>query len=103
MSVTAAPTRLPRFDRVERVAHWCTAALMIVLLLTGFSLYAGPLSDLVGRRRLVKTIHVYSGLLLPLPVLVALALRAGGQLREDLGRLNRWSDDDRAWWSRKKR
>jgi formate dehydrogenase subunit gamma len=98
-----APTRLPRFDRVERVAHWCTAALMLTLLFTGFSLYAGPLSDLVGRRELVKTIHVYSGLALPIPVLIALTLRAGKQLRADLGRLNRWSRDDRAWWSRKRR
>jgi formate dehydrogenase subunit gamma len=101
--MTATATRLPRFDRVERYAHWCTATLTIVLLVTGFSLYTGPLSDLVGRRRLVKNIHVYSGLLLPFPVIVALLLRAGSQLREDLGRLNRWSADDRAWWSRKKR
>jgi len=99
----AAPNRLPRFDTVERVAHWCTATLMLMLLLTGFSLYAGPLSDLVGRRLLVKTIHVYSGLALPIPVLIALALRAGRQLRADLGRLNRWSSDDRRWWSRKVR
>jgi formate dehydrogenase subunit gamma len=98
-----ASARIPRFDRVERVAHWCTATLMIILLFTGFSLYAGPLSSLVGRRRLVKTIHVYSGLLLPLPVLIAIALRAGKQLRADLGRLNRWSADDRVWWSRKTR
>ena len=103
MTVTAAPTRLPRFDRVERSAHWCTATLALVLLFTGFSLYAGPLSDLVGRRRLVETIHVYSGLLLPVPVLVAVFLRAGGQLRADLGRLNRWTRDDRRWWSRKLR
>ena len=82
---------LPRFDRVERVAHWCTATLMLMLLFTGFSLYVGPLSTLVGRRRLVRTIHVYSGLLLPIPVLVAIALRAGRQLRADLGRLNRWT------------
>ena len=77
MSATAP---LPRFDRVERYAHWCTATLMLVLLATGFSLYAGPLSTLVGRRELVRTIHVYSGLLLPMPVLVAIALRAGAQL-----------------------
>jgi len=103
MSTRVAPTRLPRFDRVERVAHWCTATLMLILLFTGFSLYAGPLSDLVGRRRLVKTIHVYSGLALPVPVLIALVLRSGKQLRADFGRLNRWSRDDRAWWSRKRR
>src|SRR5262245_45171811 len=103
MNTRVAGTRVPRFDRVERVAHWTTATLMLVLLFTGFSLYAGPLSDLVGRRLLVKTIHVYAGLLLPVPVLVAVALRAGAQLRADLGRLNRWSADDRAWWSSKKR
>jgi len=51
----------------------------------------------------VKTIHVYSGLALPIPVLIAIALRAGKQLRADFGRLNRWSADDRAWWSRKRR
>jgi formate dehydrogenase subunit gamma len=95
--------RVPRFDRLERVVHWCTATLMLILLLTGFSLYAGPLSTLVGRRELVRTIHVYAGLLLPVPVLVGILRRAGGQLRADLGRLSRWSADDRAWWSRRRR
>jgi formate dehydrogenase subunit gamma len=99
----SAPRQLARFDRVERYAHWCTATLMLILLFTGFSLYAGPLSQLVGRRLLVRTVHLYAGLALPVPVLVAIALRAGGQLREDLGRLNRWTRDDRAWWSRRRR
>jgi formate dehydrogenase subunit gamma len=94
---------IPRFDRIERYAHWCTATLMLILLFTGFSMYAGPLSQLVGRRLLMRTIHLYAGLLLPIPVLLAIALRAGGQLREDLGRLNRWTRDDRAWWSRRRR
>jgi len=94
---------LPRFDRVERYAHWCTATLMLILLFTGFSMYAGPLSQLVGRRLLMRTIHLYAGLLLPVPVLVAVSLRAGGQLREDLGRLNRWTRDDRHWWSKRRR
>jgi formate dehydrogenase subunit gamma len=94
---------VPRFDRVERYAHWCTATLMLLLLFTGFSLYAGPLSQLVGRRLLVRTVHLYAGLLLPIPVLVAIALRAGGQLREDLGRLNRWTRADRVWWSKRRR
>ena len=98
-----AAVQLPRFDRVERVVHWVTATLMLTLLVTGFSLYVGPLSTLVGRRELVRTIHVYSGLLLPIPVLVAIALRAGRELRADLGRLNRWTSDDRAWWSRRRR
>ena len=65
----AQPEQLPRFDRVERYAHWCTATLMLILLFTGFSMYAGPLSTLVGRRLLVRTVHLYAGLLLPIPVL----------------------------------
>jgi formate dehydrogenase subunit gamma len=94
---------LARFDRVERVVHWVTATLVLTLLATGFSLYVGPLSTLVGRRNLVRTLHVYSGLLLPVPVLLAIAMRAGAELRADLGRLNRWSRDDRAWWRRRRR
>ena len=101
--MSSVDARVPRFDRVERVVHWVTATLLLVLLATGFSLYVGPLSTLVGRRDLVRTIHVYSGLLLPIPVLLAIAMRAGHELRADLGRLNRWSRDDRAWWSRRRR
>jgi formate dehydrogenase subunit gamma len=101
--ITPVPARLPRFDRLERYAHWATATLMLILLFTGFSMYAGPLSQLVGRRLLMRTVHLYAGLLLPIPVLVAIALRAGGPLREDLGRLNRWTRDDRAWWSKRRR
>ena len=99
----SSPPTVARFDRVERATHWCTATLMLTLLLTGFSLYAGPLSTLVGRRELVRTVHLYAGLLLPIPLLLAMMLRAGSQLRADLGRLNRWSRDDRAWWSRRRR
>ncbi len=92
-----------RFDRTERIVHWCTATLALTLLVTGFSLYSGPLSTLVGRRRLVRTVHLYCGLALPIPVLIGLALHAGTQLRADLGRLNRWSIDDRRWWSPRRR
>ena len=95
--------RVPRFDRVERVVHWTTATLLLLLLATGFSLYVGPLSTLVGRRDLLRTVHVYSGLLLLVPVLLAVVFRAGRELRADLGRLNRWTRDDRAWWSRRHR
>ena len=41
--------------------------------------------------------------MLPVPVVVAICLRAGAQLRVDLGRLNRWTADDRAWWSKRRR
>ena len=62
---------LLRFDRVERTLHWVNATLFGSLMLTGAALYAGPISTLVGNREIVRTLHVYSGLALPIPLLVA--------------------------------
>ena len=91
-------TRVPRFDRTERVVHWCTAVLFLTLIFTGSALYMGPVSQLVGRRELVRTIHVYAGLALPIPILVGLLVRSGRALRLDVGRLSRWDRRDRVWW-----
>lgn len=86
-----------RFDRAERWLHWANAALFLVLLATGMTLYVGPLSAVVGRRLLVKDVHVISGLLLPLPLLAAYAGRWRDGLRRDVRRFARWSTDDRTW------
>lgn len=88
---------LVRFDRVERVVHWLNAALFALLVITGATLYLTPLQALVGRRELVEQVHVYTGLALPLPVLVALAGSWGRGLRADLARINRWVPEDRRW------
>src|SRR5438045_3306391 len=56
------PLFIQRFDRAERALHWANAALFGVLLATAAILYVGPLSAAVGRRELIRTIHVYSGL-----------------------------------------
>lgn len=96
---TPAPaSALDRFDGTERVVHWTTAALVLTLLLTGAAMYAGPISTLVGRRELVKTVHVLAGLALPIPVVIALLLpRRGRALRADVRRIDRFDDDDRRW------
>jgi formate dehydrogenase subunit gamma len=97
------PAAIPRFDRVERTAHWTTALLFGVLMVTGAVLYAGPFSSLFGRRELFRQVHTYAGLVLPLPLLVGQAGRRGAQLRRDLGRLNRWSREDARWFRRRHR
>ena len=104
-STPRAATEPPllRFDRVERAVHWTNATLFGSLMLTGAALYAGPISTLVGHREVVRTIHVYSGLLLPVPLLLAVLGRHGARLRTDLGRLNRWSRDDARWFRRRHR
>src|SRR5262249_23730720 len=90
--------RFPRFDRTERVVHWTNATLFFILIATGASLKIGSLSTIVAHRPLVKDIHVYSGLLLPIPIIVAIFMRSGRQFRRDLSRVNRWNESDRLWW-----
>ena len=93
---------LLRFDKAERIVHWVNAALFAIMMLTAAVLYLPPLSAAVGRRELVVTIHVYSGLLLPLPLLFGIAGRTWGRrLRADLRRLNRWIPEDRIWFRRR--
>ena len=94
---------LPRFGRAERAVHWTNALLMITMLVTGSFLYFGPLSALVGRRETIKTIHVYCGLMLPIPVLLGLLSR---RYRADAHRLGRFDDEDWKWlksWGRRGR
>ncbi|MFI2511000.1 cytochrome b/b6 domain-containing protein [Streptomyces sp. NPDC018972] len=90
----AAATAVRRFGRAQRWAHRATAALMGVCVATAACLYVPQLAQLVGRRALVVTLHQWSGLALPVPVLAALASRA---FRADLGRLNRFGPHDRVW------
>src|SRR5437763_756227 len=91
----AEPDRVLRFDSVERALHWVNAALFLVLLFTASILYVGPLSAAFGRRELIRHIHVWCGIALPVPLLLALAGGWGKGLRADVRRLNRWEADGR--------
>lgn len=96
---TAATTpppsdRVRRFTRAERWVHRSTAALMLVCVAGAACLYVPQLAEFVGRRRLVVTVHEWSGGLTPVPVLAGLLSRA---LRADLSRLNRFGPHDRQW------
>ncbi|WGL52119.1 cytochrome b/b6 domain-containing protein [Nocardioides sp. BP30] len=85
---------LPRFATAERVVHAAVAVLMFACLVTAAILYNGSLMLLVGHRHLVETVHVWSGLALPVPMLLGLASAA---YRLDLRRLDRFTADDRRW------
>jgi formate dehydrogenase subunit gamma len=87
--------RIPRFSHGERWVHRGFGVLMGVCVLTAAMLYWGPLSTLVGRRDLVEAVHLISGLLLPLPLLVGLA--ASPAFRADVRRLSRFLPGDWAW------
>ncbi len=87
-----------RFGPVERGLHWVNAVLFFVLMLTGAILYVGPLSALVGRRELIRNLHVYAGIVLPLPVLLAVIGRHGARLRRDFAALNRFAPGEARWF-----
>lgn len=88
------PASLERFSPAERLVHRTVAILMGACLVTAAILYNGSLMLAVGHRHLVETVHVWSGLALPVPMLVGAASAA---YRADLGRLNRFSAADWAW------
>jgi formate dehydrogenase subunit gamma len=92
---------LDRFTRAERALHWATAAAVLTCAVTGLVLYVGPLSTLVGRRNLVKDVHVIAGLTMPAPLILAYLGRWRDAVRIDIGRLSRWTEADRRWlWTR---
>jgi formate dehydrogenase subunit gamma len=93
-----------RFDVLTRIVHWTIAALTLVLLATGTILYVGQLEAAIGRRAQLATIHVWCGVLLPLPLILGAVLRrAGAGLRTDLRDLSWWSRGDKRWLRRSTR
>jgi formate dehydrogenase subunit gamma len=50
-----------RFTLTERAIHWVHASAFFVLLASGLVLYLPSLSTAVGRRPLLKDIHVWTG------------------------------------------
>ena len=96
--------KIRRFDLVTRFVHWTIAALMLVVLATGTILYVGQLEAAIGRRAQLATVHVWCGLLLPVPLVLAFVLRRGGAaLRADVHELSWWSDADKRWLRRSTR
>ena len=90
-------SRILRFDGVQRAAHWTNALLFGILMLTALPLYFPALSDVVGRRALVANIHVWSGVALPVPLLISLLGPWGAQMRRDLRRINVWTNEEVKW------
>ncbi len=67
---------------------------MLILLATAAALYIPDISALVGNRPILRNVHIVSGLLLPIPIILAVFLRA---FRSDATRLNRFTPDDWRW------
>lgn len=86
-----------RFTRAERALHWVTGTAVLVCAVTGFVLYVGWPAALIGRRTLLRDVHVAAGVVLPVPLVVAYAGRWRAAVRADVRLLARWTHADRRW------
>jgi formate dehydrogenase subunit gamma len=93
----ARADRLPRFTRTERTLHWVHASAFLVLLGSGLALYLPSLAELIGRRPLLKDIHVYTAV--AWAAALALVVLAGNRraLRATAHEVNLFDANDRRW------
>lgn len=97
-ATTPSPDR--RFSTAGIVVHGAFAALIGVGIATAAIMWVDPLSIAVGRRDLVRTVHLTTGLLAPLPLVIGLL---SARFRTDVRHLERWSPADVEWLRAKDR
>ena len=94
------PEYIERFSRTERAVHWVHAVAFLVLLGTGLALYLPSLSQLIGRRPLLKDVHVYTAVAWIVALVLVVALGDRRRLRETLRELDHFDTDDVLWLQR---
>jgi formate dehydrogenase subunit gamma len=95
--VTASPRRLSRFTRTERTVHWIHAAAFFVLLGSGLCLYLPSLAELLGRRPLLKSTHVYTAVAWAVALVLVVLAGDRRSLRRTIREVDLFDADDRAW------
>jgi formate dehydrogenase subunit gamma len=94
--VSAASDRIERWSRTERAVHWIHAAAFCTLLASGLCLYLPSAAEAVGRRPLLKSIHLWTALVWAVALAAVFVLGDRRALRRtmreveflDSGRLN---------------
>ena len=94
------PVYILRFTRTERAAHWVHATAFFGLLATGLVLYVPRLSILVGRRPLLKDLHVYTAVAWLAALVLVVVLGDRRRLRQTLRELDAFDSDDLLWLRR---
>jgi formate dehydrogenase subunit gamma len=86
-----------RFTRTERAVHWVHASAFLVLLGSGLVLYLPSLATEIGRRPLVKDVHLFTALAWAIALLAVVALGDRRGLRATTRELDVFDADDRRW------
>ncbi|HUK44812.1 MAG TPA: cytochrome b/b6 domain-containing protein [Gaiellaceae bacterium] len=94
---TAPSGRIRRWGRTERAVHWIHAAAFCVLLGSGLCLYLPSLAEAVGRRPLLKTIHIYTAIAWAIALTLVVVVGDRRALRRTVREVDLFDADDRAW------
>jgi formate dehydrogenase subunit gamma len=94
---TASSPRLLRFSRTERTLHWVHATAFCVLLGSGLCMYLPSLAEVVGRRPLLKTIHLYTALAWAIAIVLILIAGNRRALSATLREVEYFDADDGHW------
>lgn len=86
-----------RFSRTERALHWVHASAFLVLLGSGLVLYLPSLATEIGRRPLVKDVHLFTALAWAIALLAVVALGDRRGLRATTRELDVFDAHDRRW------
>lgn len=97
---TTTPLADRRFSSAEIVVHAAFGVLIGIGIVTAAVMWIDPLAIAVGRRELVRTVHVTAGILAPIPLALGLL---SSRFRADVARLERWTDSDVEWLRSKDR
>jgi formate dehydrogenase subunit gamma len=93
----ATTERIQRFTRTERAVHWAHATAFLILLGSGLCLYLPSLVQLVGRRPLLKTIHLYTALAWLIALVAIVVAGDRRALRRTAREIDLFDRDDRDW------
>jgi formate dehydrogenase subunit gamma len=91
---------IERFSPTERAAHWVHAIAFLALLATGLALYFPSLSEAIGRRPLLKDLHVYTAVAWVIGLTLVVVLGDRRRLRQTLHELDVFDADDMLWLQR---
>ena len=94
---TPRPGFVPRFGRTERMLHWIHATAFFALFGSGLALWLPSLSVWVGRRSLVKDVHVWTAVAWAIAIALTVALGDRRRLRESWREIEAIDRDDRRW------
>jgi formate dehydrogenase subunit gamma len=93
----ARSDRVLRWTRTERAVHWIHATAFCILLGSGLALYLPSLAEAVGRRPLVKAVHLWTALAWLVALAVVVAVGDRRSLRRTMREVEYLDNDDRAW------